>query len=66
MDKKLQNYFLTLDKVLASVNAEYICFLYDQAMKNEKLAKKWLSEDLKEKLELLKKAGTNTLDLDEN
>ena len=66
MDKKLQNYFLTLDKLLASVNAEYICFLYDQAMKNEKLAKKWLSEDLKEKLELLKKAGTNTLDLDEN
>jgi len=64
MDKKLQNYFLTLDKLLGSINSEYICFLYDQAIKNEKLAKKWLPKDLKERLDLVKRAGTNTLDLE--
>lgn len=66
MDKKLQNYFLSLDKLLGPINSEYICFLYDQAIKNEKVARKWLPEELKERLDLVKRAGTNTLDLDEN
>ena len=55
MDKKLQNYFLTLDKLLGSINSEYTYFLYEKAMKNEKLARKWLPEDLKEKLDLMKR-----------
>lgn len=55
MDKKLQNYFLTLDKLLGSINSEYTYFLYEKAMKSPKLARKWLPEDLKKKLDLLKR-----------
>jgi hypothetical protein len=56
MSDELKNYFLTIKKLLGPINAAYTDFLWKQSCENEKLAKKFLPDCLKEKLELVKQA----------
>ena len=61
MDKDLQNYFFTLQKLLGAVAAGYEAFLWKQSCDNPKLAKRFLPDCLKEKLEVVKPARNNVL-----
>ena len=61
MSDELKNYFITLEKLLGAISSEYESFLYDQSIKNEKLAKRFLPQDLQEKLPLIKKAREDAL-----
>ena len=61
MDGNLQNYFRTLHQLLGAINSHYECFLYDEAIHNEKKAERFLPDVLKEKLPLIKQARDNAL-----
>jgi hypothetical protein len=61
MDDELKNYFFTLQKLLGAVAADYESFLWKQSCENPKLAKKFLPDCLKDKLDVVKPARDNAL-----
>lgn len=61
MPEELKNQFLTLNKLLPSINASYEEFLFHQSCSNPKLANRFLPKELKGKFELIKSARENAL-----
>ena len=61
MDIGLKNQFLSLSKLLPSINASYENFLFEQSCSDPKLAKRFLPDVLKEKLELIKDSREDAL-----
>ena len=61
MDEDLKSYFYTLQNLLGAISAGYESFLWNQSCDNPKLAKRFLPDCLKEKLEIVKQARANAL-----